>query len=255
MNRESWARIRAVLWKEWRELRNNRAVVAPTLLLPSILTAVATISLHVMSAHMDEVQSGLKGLDPNSFLIQVGRQMVTLFLIMPCVLPSTTAAHSIIGEKVARSLEPVLATPVRTFELLAGKMAACVLLGVLPAWVCYAVFLGYLRNRLPPGVFPHLVSSTQVVMVLLIGPLLALLSVSITTMISSRINEVQAAQSISVLVTLPVIGLATSQAAGLVTLALPAVLASAAALVIVDVAAVSLCVSLFDRETILTRWK
>jgi ABC-2 type transport system permease protein len=255
MNREAWARVRAVLWKEWLELRGNRGVMAPTLALPLLLTAAAIGALEIVTRHLNEFSDLLKGQDRHALTIQLGRQMVTLFLIMPCVLPSTSAAHSIVGEKQARSLEPVLATPVRTWELLSGKMTLCVLLGVLPSWFSYAVFLSILHARLPPGIFAYLIMTPQWVLVVFIGPLLALLSVSATTLISSRFSDVQAAQSVSVLVALPIIGVATSQAAGLLTLPLYGIFAAGLLLLLLDLGAVCLCVSMFARETILTRWK
>lgn len=255
MSSESRARIYAVLWKEWQELRKNRGVMAPALILPFLLTALSIGSLLTLVRHMNELTALLKGLNPIELLIQIGRQMVTLFLIMPCVLPSTSSAHSIIGEKAARSLEPLLATPVRTWELLSGKMAASVLLGVLPSWLSYGVFLLWLHGRLPPSVFAQLMTPTQVIMVIFIGPLLALFSVAATTMISSRLNDIQAAQSVAVLVALPIIGMATSQAAGMLNLPLAFVLVAGVGLIFVDLGALRLCVAVFERESILTRWK
>lgn len=255
MSRASATRIYAVLWKEWLELRGNRGVMAPTLILPILLTGLSLGVLLTMGSHGTELSGMLKGQDPKDLLIQVGRQMVTLFLIMPCILPSTTAAHSIVGEKQMRSLEPVLASPVRTWELLCGKLILCLLLGVLPSWLSYGAFVGILQLHMPPGVLPHLITPAQLVMVLCIGPLLALFSVTATTIISSRLSDAQAAQSVSVLVALPIIGIATSQAAGLVTLPLVGVFAAGLALFVLDLGALWLCVRLFERETILTRWK
>ena len=255
MNRESRDRIRAVLWKEWRELRGNRGALAPTLIVPLILTAAAILALEILTHRMADLGELLKGKDLHALIVQVGRQMVTLFLIMPCVLPSTAAAHSIVGEKLARSLEPVLATPIRTWELLSGKMLLCVLLGVLPSWISYAIFLSVLHSRLAPEIFAQLARAPQLLMVTLIGPQLALLSVAATTIISSRLSDVQAAQSVSVLVALPIIGIATSQAMGLLNLPLYGIFAAAAILLVIDFAALKLCFSRFERETILTRWK
>ena len=50
---------------------------------------------------------------------------------MPAYIPLSIATFSIIGEKLARSLEPVLAAPIRTSELLAGKAVAALVPGVL----------------------------------------------------------------------------------------------------------------------------
>ena len=50
------------------------------------------------------------------------QQFLVFFLLMPAYIPLSIATFSIIGEKQARTLEPVLATPIRTVELLAGKV-------------------------------------------------------------------------------------------------------------------------------------
>ena len=60
---------------------------------------------------------------------------------MPLMVPVTIAAYSIVGEKITRSLEPLLATPVTTTELLLGKGLAAALPGVGTAWACYGIFL------------------------------------------------------------------------------------------------------------------
>ena len=48
---------------------------------------------------------------------------------MPAYIPLSIATFIIIGEKQARSLEPVLAAPIRTVELLAGKAIAALVPG------------------------------------------------------------------------------------------------------------------------------
>ena len=51
----------------------------------------------------------------NAFLI------VSFFLMMPLIIPMSIAAQSIVGEKQYKSLEPLLATPIKTGELLFAK--------------------------------------------------------------------------------------------------------------------------------------
>ena len=53
------------------------------------------------------------------FLFQ---QFLMLFLLTPITGAMALAAHAIVGEKQARTLEPLLATPITTFELLAAKV-------------------------------------------------------------------------------------------------------------------------------------
>ena len=48
----------------------------------------------------------------------------TYFVIIPVVLPSIMGSYSIVGEKIEKSLEPLLATPTTDGELLLGKSLA-----------------------------------------------------------------------------------------------------------------------------------
>ena len=59
------------------------------------------------------------------------------FLLIPAMVPMAIATQSVIGEKVARSLEPQLATPLQVPELLAGKTIAAALPAVTATWLVY----------------------------------------------------------------------------------------------------------------------
>ena len=52
-----------------------------------------------------------------------------MFMLIPLFIPVNIAAYSIVGEKTTHSLEPLLATPISTGELLAGKNLASVIPG------------------------------------------------------------------------------------------------------------------------------
>jgi ABC-2 type transport system permease protein len=53
--------------------------------------------------------------------------IIYIFVVLATVLPSTIAAHSIVGEKVEKTLEPLLATPTTDGEILLGKGIAAFL--------------------------------------------------------------------------------------------------------------------------------
>src|SRR5262249_56895130 len=53
------------------------------------------------------------------FLFQ---QFLMMFLLLPITGAMTLAAHAVVGEKQARTLEPLLATPISTLELLVAKV-------------------------------------------------------------------------------------------------------------------------------------
>ncbi len=74
-------------------------------------------------------------------------------------------------------------------------------------------------------------------------------------MVSSRVNDPRAAEQLGMVVIIPVIALILGQVAGVITVSSALALGMAAVLLVVDLALLALAVRLFDRETILTRWK
>jgi ABC-2 type transport system permease protein len=62
--------------------------------------------------------------------------ITTYFVILAVILPTVIASYSFVGEKVEKSLEPLLATPTTDSELLFGKSIAALLpsLGAILPW-------------------------------------------------------------------------------------------------------------------------
>jgi ABC-2 type transport system permease protein len=89
----------------------------------------------------------------------------------------------------------------------------------------------------------------------LMGPMASLTSLTLAVCVSSRVNDARSAQQLAVLVVLPITGLLVAQIAVGFVVTVPIILAVTAILVMVNVGLIRLGVSLFDRETILTRWK
>jgi ABC-2 type transport system permease protein len=76
-----------------------------------------------------------------------------------------------------------------------------------------------------------------------------------TIAISSRVNDPRSAQQIAVLLVVPFAMMLVGQIAGAFVVTTPVLLLVAAALAAVWLALVVLSVALFDRESILTRWR
>jgi ABC-2 type transport system permease protein len=108
------------------------------------------------------------------------------------------------------------------------------------------------RNQV---VIDALVDPRWLLAVLVIGPLMALLSVTVSLIVSSRVNDPRVAEQISMVVIIPVLGLFFGQIAGLFVINQQIILLVMAGLLVVDAFMVYLSVRLFQRETILTRWK
>jgi len=73
--------------------------------------------------------------------------------------------------------------------------------------------------------------------------------------VSSRVNDARTAQQFGVLVTLPIPGILIAQLAGAFTLTAPVIAGIALGLIVINAGLMRIAIALFDRETILTRWK
>jgi ABC-2 type transport system permease protein len=264
MLNRSWIIVR----KEWAEVFKNRFVLFTVAFLPIILTAIPLIILYASGESGDlgglttddmpaNFASQCEGMDGDEcaqyFFVS---QFMLMFLLMPLAIPITIASYSIIGEKTRRTLEPLLATPITTAELLAGKALAAVLPAVVVTWLAYGAFIGGSAIlEVGKSVMQRLVDPLWLTAVVVVGPLLALAAVSVAVMVSSRANDPRVAEQLSMLVILPLLGLFFAQIAGLVLIDQTLVLWMTAALVLIDAGLLAFAVQLFQRETILTRWK
>jgi ABC-2 type transport system permease protein len=88
-----------------------------------------------------------------------------------------------------------------------------------------------------------------------VGPLLAIFGVSLAVMISSRATDPRIAEQVSAVFVLPMIGLFVAQSLGLIFINEQIILWMAVILVVLDIGMLAFATQLFQRETILTRWK
>jgi ABC-2 type transport system permease protein len=88
-----------------------------------------------------------------------------------------------------------------------------------------------------------------------LGPLLSIASVSVAVMVSSRANDPRVAEQLSMLVMIPLLGLFFGQVMGLILIDKTMVLWMALVLVLIDAGLIAFATQLFQRESILTRWK
>jgi ABC-2 type transport system permease protein len=84
---------------------------------------------------------------------------------------------------------------------------------------------------------------------------MAVLSVNFSIMVSSRVNDPRVAEQLSAVVILPLMAVFFGQIAGLFILNSTLVLIMCVVLLLVDILVIYLAIRLFQRETILTRWK
>ncbi len=183
------------------------------------------------------------------------RSFLFFFMIAVSSLPTAIASYALIGEKVERSLEPMLATPVSVGSVLVGKMIAAVLPTLLAVWTAAAVFMVFANREALPilghNYFPQPITWLQLFVLM---PAAALMTVNIDILVSARVADVRSAQQIAGLVVLPVSGIYVAAQLGSIALSAGLLWAMSAAVIVIDAVTLWAARRVFDREEILTRW-
>jgi ABC-2 type transport system permease protein len=240
------------LWKGWivatkdfSVVRKNKYILYSIIAMPLIFGIALPLMLSIM----------LAGAPVNVVMSLLG-MLNGFFAVMAAVLPTVIASYSFVGEKVERSLEPLLATPTTDGELLLGKCLAAFLPSMAATYIGAAAFVAVmdLWSYTNQGVI-MLPNLNLALIVGLVAPLACILSVEANVIISSRVSDIRAAQQLGGIVALPIIlvlmlgSLLGFMPADLLALVISCVLAIAA------VALFYVSKITFRREEILTRWK
>ena len=236
-------RLKVLLIKEWRESLRNKMVLFGVVLMPILLVGASVFMLTV----------GEGADDPVGQIILFNTALM-YFLLLPAIIPLAIAVYSIVGEKEQTTLEPLLATPISDSELFLGKALASVIPALIVNWISFGVFLVLIR--LLVGAVPlQTLTVPWLTSIFGLSPLLALFSVGVTMIVSSRASDARAAYQFSSLAILP--GLVPliiySTQKTLVDMRL--IFLEGGVLVIADIAVLYFAIKLFRREQILTRWK
>lgn len=261
------SRTAIVLAKELRDLMRHPGLLATMLLPATLLTALAILALYAaglaaMSAHgappkslvLPPMLAGASRAEAAQFIAI--SPFFLIWLVFPVSVPSVLAAYSIVGEKEEGTLEPLLATPIRNGELLLGKALAAGLPGLVLTWVSWLVTLaagwGLGAERVMQAT---LLSPAWLLGMAGLAPALTFMTVMVLVIVSSRVNDVRTATQIGGVLVLPIIVMFVSQVSRGLVLGVPSVLWATAGVLAAGLVAMGLAIRLFQRETILVRWK
>jgi ABC-2 type transport system permease protein len=177
------------------------------------------------------------------------------FLVGAGVIPTAIASYSMVGEKIQKSLEPLLATPMTDGEVLLGKAISGLLIPVAAIYAGSMLYMG-LMDFVTQGFLGYLYyPNWHMGVILLVAPLTSLLSVEINILISSRMNDVRTAQQLGSFIFLPFIGLYLASELGIFTFTDTNLLIVAGVIFIAAVGFFFVSKATFQREEILTKWK
>lgn len=234
-------KVGLVLRKELRDIFQYRPLIYSLCVMPLIIVFLAGFVQYKASR------------DPSSE-IAVGSLFRLYVLAEPLIIPTMIAAYSIVGEKNSHTLEPFLAAPVETWQLLLAKGLAAVVPATLATWISGGIFIAELAVFTTPAVFAQVITPGWLVLVLLAAPALTLTPTALTVMTSSRVNDPRAASQVASLIFIALLLVFSTVGRSLVISPVVS-FEITVILVVVGIALLRVAVSIFQRDAILTRWK
>lgn len=257
-------RIKTLVQKEWLELKNDKASLAPLLILPImfsiilpsilifggvrnvLINNVGGVSQFLENFKSDLIPSNISAENIGLYALLIFFFM-PLFLLIPIMISTVLASSSFVGEKEKRTIEGLLYTPLSDSELLMGKLIAVLVPSILLTWA--SVFLyGLVLDVLGYGVFESMIFPTVhwLIMMFVIAPLLTFFSTMLVLMVSQKSKSSKSAQYVAMILLIPIIGMMISQASGLMIFGV----ILAVGLIILNIIRFNIVTKMFVREKI-----
>jgi len=240
--RHSWIIAR----KDIKVFIRKKTVLYLVVLLPLLLSILFPLV----------IEFGKGGGITGPYLLTLLHSFEWFFVIIPAIIPAPIASYSIVGEKLEKSLERLLATPTTDGEILLGKGIAAFIPAIIATYVGASIFMTLIdvitNSRLGYLYYPNW---DMGVILFVVAPLALLLSIELNIITSSRVTDVRAAGQAGSLMFLPFIGIYLASEIGIITLDTNTLLIIAGVIAVLDVVMFRISTSLFQREQILTKWK
>lgn len=235
-------RTLAVVQKELRDYRRKRSIVVTMAIFPIIFLIEPVLSIFLVPA-------STSGSTLDKYVVIP----ILYMLLNPVIIPSTLAAYSVVGEREQGTLEPLLTTPLRTQEFILGKAAAVMIPSVALSFTVFVLFLACVRLFANSAVASAVFHQGPILLALfLFTPLLAGWAIVVGMAISVRASEVRVAQQLGTLASFPPLGVIALLAIGVIHPTFTVAVLFAFGLLVIDVLALRVVSSMFDRERLIT---
>jgi ABC-2 type transport system permease protein len=233
--------------KDLSTFRKKKGVFYSTIILP-LLVSIGLPALIGLIGRKEPI--------PDAVLNNLLNAFSFVFVIIASVLTTAISSYSIVGEKVEKSLEPLLATPATDGEILLGKSLAAFLPTLVATYIGVGIFM-VLIDLLTVGQLGYMFypNWTVALILLVVAPLAIVLSVVVNVLVSSKVNDVRTAYQLGALMVLPFAVIYIASEIGAVTLDTTNLLIISAVVLLADVVLLYVSRATFRREEILTKWR
>jgi len=266
-------RIFNILKKEWQVMFTELNSLMLVTVLPVIILAQGLLYVWLIEKFggesminssffqsvlrkISEVMSAVSNLEITEQLqVFLLSQFNFYLLLIPVMIAVSFATFSIVDEKQTHSLEALLATPVRTWELLLGKALSGAIPAIIVTWICGALLLLGVQVLGWGDLLTYFLNPAWFIILFLLTPAISILSFLLGVIGSARAKDSKSAQNLVVLIVLPVLALIGIQISGVVWFTTILTLVLALALVVIDFFVLKVAVRLFSRESIIISWR
>ncbi len=235
-----------VVSKDFAIFRNKKSILYTLTILPFAVGIGFTIFLLLIHNASPS---------PYSTYIPTFNGLLFWFIILATVIPTAVASYSIVGEKIEKTLEPLLATPLTNGEIILGKILSAFIPSILATYLGAFIFmigidiltfqqLGYI-------LYPNW---TAAVFLVLATPLACVFGTEFNTLISIRVSDARTAQSYGGAIYFPLLVVFILGEAGYISLDIKTILIFSVILVLIDIIIFFINKSLFKREEMITRF-
>lgn len=220
--------------KEWREILRDFYVLGILVFLPLAMVGTLVMLIYFYMTYflqnLDQIQlmlssmpkAYLEGLAGYSDIQKVAILPIKIiglpfFLLIPLLMSGIITSDSFAGERERNTLEALLSTPIRDWELLVGKVLTPFVPALLVTWASFLMLTKGVANLINPHflspVFPDAIWIASVALVV---PLFLVGTVLAEILISARVSSVKGASALNMLLSFPVLGVMLMQSTGFV---------------------------------------
>lgn len=209
----SFANVKRIFLKDWMEIRGNKELLLPIILLP-VIFSVAMPFISGIGAIADISDFAELGVSTvyEAINMMVNLVLKPMFLLIPTMVSMIIASDSFAGEKERKTAETLLVLPISHKELYLGKLLAALIPAIVFEVLSF-VIMGIEINLIASA---HLLPGAPLLIfgdlsfwlvAFLLGSLFSIVSVQLGIMISARSKNYKSAQTISGIIIVPILGL------------------------------------------------
>ncbi|MGO9387130.1 MAG: ABC transporter permease subunit [Methanobacterium sp.] len=235
-----------VVSKDFAIFKNKKSILYTLIILPVVIGIAFPIILIF-----------IHNLSQSSYVtfLPFFNALLFWFIILAAVVPVAVASYSIVGEKLEKTLEPLLATPLTDGEIILGKTLSVFIPCILATYLGAVVFmigsdiisfhqLGYI-------LYPNW---TAAVYLLVAAPLACIFGTEFNMLVSIRVTDPRTAQNYGGALYFPLLIVFILGEAGVITLDIKTILIFSFILLVVGMVLFYINKSIFHREEILTKY-